>query len=252
MIIAKHCLSRDWQPKLPWPDDCSVQWGSKGVVFSREGNYSTAFFEAFPKDNSGGFIRGEGESVSLAEKDAFEKYKSEIHCAHVWSRTLRLKNGGFSTYTNGGCFCLKCNAFKTVMRPIVKLGSWGDYLSASDFSLINMGVVSPFCESKKYARRLFLKGRMFGIELPDWQDFNGLDSDECILDSFNKACRHAVKNYIEEIKQFLAHSDLLNAEEKGMESSYTHSLLHVRAVNNGYQPSRRRSPPMRNNHEHYS
>lgn len=69
----------DYTCKYDWPTDCFVQCGGKGVVIGnkhRKG-YVTAFFEAFPFNN---FIRGEGESVELAESAAWAKYQVMATC----------------------------------------------------------------------------------------------------------------------------------------------------------------------------
>ena len=47
----------------PWPADCYVQGGDRGVVLTEDGSYWTAFVEAFP----GTFIRGEGVTIADAE-----------------------------------------------------------------------------------------------------------------------------------------------------------------------------------------
>lgn len=111
----------------PWPDDCFVQSGDCGVVFSRGSlddidtdpigvleraknvlsgdaatGYATAFFEAFPRSPST-FIRGEGASVFQAEDAAWTKWVRYRSCAHATFK----KRG----YTNGGGFCVDCGMF---------------------------------------------------------------------------------------------------------------------------------------------
>lgn len=87
-----------------WPDDCSVQGGNSGVVFSPNGNYQTAFFEAFPKTPST-FIRGEAETIEGAEKNAWEKYQRIVNCKeHEYE-----KRG----YKNGLGFCVHCDLQKS-------------------------------------------------------------------------------------------------------------------------------------------
>lgn len=87
-IIAPHLRPGGWRSETDqhtlicaWPEDCRVQWGSSGVVLSEEGNRQTAFFEAFP--NGPGFFRGEGASISDAEKDCFEKFSRFTVCDHI-------------------------------------------------------------------------------------------------------------------------------------------------------------------------
>jgi len=65
-IASQHRFKdSEHKPRSDWPDDCTVQWGGRGLVLSKKGSYSTAFFEAFPKD--GGSIRGEGSDLKAAE-----------------------------------------------------------------------------------------------------------------------------------------------------------------------------------------
>jgi len=238
-IVPNHCTNSKWQPGLAWPDDCGIQWGSGGVVISSSGNYRTDFFEAFPKDGSGGFIRGEGKSLNEAEANAYAKWEKQKGCldsgGHQWSRTLRLKNGEFSTYNNGGCFCLKCGSFQTAMHPVIELGAWRNPLSSSDFSLINMGIVTPFVQHPKHARRLYLRSRMFGVDVPDWRDFDGLDSDCDIEKDFILHCQVAVRNYVERAKQWLQVKDLFSEDDENhCNSSHWIAVLHERAIKNGF------------------
>src|SRR5690606_6235371 len=124
--IADHHRNDPWRPKQPWPDDCLVQWGGSGIVVAPNRTYRTAFFEAFPKDGAGRFIRGEGATIEDAEIAAFGKWKRQHDCflsgGHRWGRALRIpprgdktdvetrdgKSFGVLVYTNGGCHCLEC------------------------------------------------------------------------------------------------------------------------------------------------
>jgi hypothetical protein len=82
-----------------------IQGGESGIVISHRRNYSTAFFEAFPKiDGMGTFIRGEGESIKEAEKACWEKYQRMSECKkHDWSRHVygTLRDDGYAQ-------CIKC------------------------------------------------------------------------------------------------------------------------------------------------
>jgi hypothetical protein len=106
--IAPHCLPgghnhEGHEPCCAWPADCYVQWGSKGIVFRRDGGktYQTAFFEAFPQT----FIRGEGATVADAERSAFAQFQRFQACAgHEFERR---------GYTNGAGFCKHCGMFKS-------------------------------------------------------------------------------------------------------------------------------------------
>lgn len=101
---ASNCFGEDYLCKKEWGKDCFVQCGDSGVVISNEGNYFTAFFEAFPK-NPKTFIRGEGKNIEEAERNAwneFQKYKNCLN--HEFER---------KGYTNGAGFCKHCGLFKS-------------------------------------------------------------------------------------------------------------------------------------------
>ncbi len=90
--------------KQAWPEDCFVQAGDRGVVFTSKGNYQTAFFEAFPRTPDT-FIRGEGKTIEEAEEHAWKQYSKQIACVgHEFERR---------NYTNGAGFCKHCNFFKS-------------------------------------------------------------------------------------------------------------------------------------------
>ena len=138
MIIAEHCRAgsprgEKHTPICDWPEDCYVQWGSSGIVFTGgkgmnydietiakaisgdtesvkatvellKQSYNTAFFEAFPKSPST-FIRGEGKTIEDAERQAFNKLTKYLACArHEFERR---------GYTNGAGFCKHCGLFKS-------------------------------------------------------------------------------------------------------------------------------------------
>lgn len=197
-IIASHHRNDTWRPQLAWPDDCTVQWGGRGVVLSREGSYRTAFFEAFPQDGSGGFIRGEGETLEAAEVSAYARWKRQMQCfsggGHRWSRNRRFKNGQTRLYINGGAFCLRCGAFETVLPPIVELGDWRKPLCVSELSLIRSGAIWPRDakpDTVKFARKLWLRARAAGIRLPHYSEppFNGgIPRDWDAIDRYGEAC----------------------------------------------------------------
>jgi len=233
-IIAKHHASDPWQPLKPWPDNCHVQWGDRGLVLGREKSYSTAFFEAFPKDGSGGFIRGEGETLEAAEASAFASYERQHACVtaggHRWTRSKRLRTfqkrlrkerqvPEIMTYTNGGCFCLRCNAFATALPAVPSLGDWRTPLSFSELDSIMSGLVRPNPaldgrdseeERKRSAlwrRRLELRARFFGIELPDHRLPQYQRDEEAGprgVDPYEQACRDAVARFYLRTKEAAA------------------------------------------------
>lgn len=196
-IIASQHRWKDKEhvPSGDWPDDCTVQWGGSGLVLSQKpgGSYGTAFFEAFPK--SGGFIRGEGETIALAEAKALEKFRRESVCQHRWGR---------DRWTNGGALCRSCGAFQSVFSPIVKLGAWKEALTPFELDHIASGYLRPRedrdTRSRRYHRRMALKAAVAGIRLPDPpsdpEEPPGIfdPPDEYVL-----ACRRAVGQRLREL-----------------------------------------------------
>jgi len=159
-IIAAHHKPGHWLPKdteyvpvCAWPDDCKVQWGGSGIVLSQKGNYKTAFFEAFPAKDAGGFIRGEGHTISDAELNAYAQFEKQIECQHRWGRR---------GYTNSGGRCINCGAFKSKMfKPIVKLGEWKrpvDWWTAYHMDVFDEGEPEP----GNWRRTYWLRRKHFG------------------------------------------------------------------------------------------
>jgi hypothetical protein len=87
----------------PWPDDCLVQGGKGGIVFTNVGSYRTAFVEAFP----GTFLRGEGPTVAEAEDACWARYQQLTACPTYPA------HGPFEArnYTNGAGFCTSCGGW---------------------------------------------------------------------------------------------------------------------------------------------
>lgn len=88
--------------RFPWPDDCRIQGGSSGIVFSPKGDYRTAFVEAFPQ-HPGTFIRGEGDTVEEAEAACYKKYKIYKNCDHPAFEARH--------YRNGSGYCTACGTW---------------------------------------------------------------------------------------------------------------------------------------------
>ena len=103
---------------LEWPSDCFLQAGDGVVIAAYKGgkNYRTGFFEAFPDiDGFGTFIRGEGESIQLAEKDCWSKYQKMFKCRdHKWVRT---KDDKGNDTTSGASICSKCDMRADALPP---------------------------------------------------------------------------------------------------------------------------------------
>lgn len=157
-VIAAHCRPGSPRAELHalvcnWPANVLVQWGGEGLVYSRTGNYCTAFFEAFPLD--GGFIRGEGETIEQAECTCFAKFEKTSNCQHVWGRR---------GYTNTGGTCLKCKLFAANrFQEIYQIGAWRRPLSPIEVQFLNLretGFGAP--ENARYARKLALRKKLFG------------------------------------------------------------------------------------------
>lgn len=107
---SKDGLSGDlYFCKQQWPEGIHVQHGSRGVVFSKNGNYSTAFFEVFPSTSiTSSYIRGEAETVLNAEKDAFNKYIKMRDCpSHEYERFKNTEKG----------ICIHCSSHKDDLYP---------------------------------------------------------------------------------------------------------------------------------------
>lgn len=212
-IIAAHHRNDAWRPRLAWPDDCTVQWGGRGIVFSHEGSYRTAFFEAFPKDGSCDFIRGEGETLEAAEVSAYAGWKRQIQCfssgGRRWTRTRRVRGGETRTYTNGGAFCLCCGAFEKALKPIVTPGGWRKPLELAELGLIRMGSIWPRNQQSdvvKFSRQLWLRARVAGLNLPHFSEprFQAGDDLEAARDRYGEAC-------YDEVLRFYAHQVLSGA-----------------------------------------
>lgn len=89
----------------PWPEDCGVQCGGEGLVLVDGGkSYTTAFFEAFPKEPKT-FIRGEGATIADAEADAWAQFEKFSACPHPAFERRK--------YRNGAGFCVACGMFKS-------------------------------------------------------------------------------------------------------------------------------------------
>ncbi|NUB07094.1 hypothetical protein FW320_13025 [Azospirillum sp. Vi22] len=264
--IAPQHATDPWRPLCAWSDTCLVQWGGKGVVLSESGSYGTAFFEAFPSDGSGGYLRGEGKTVEEAEADCFSQWQRQHAChttgGHRWTRARRLKPRGdgkdprprrghvvrVNTYTNGGCFCLKCGAFATAMTEVVELGAWKAPLSASELETIADGGLrqEPWerrdpVRWAKYRRRLALRAKLHGLLLPNPNHpahTLAPDADPFEDDAFRTACREAVVRFY--AKEHLRLRDEANAQGLGITGLFDGLHLasfHRDAVSMGLLPA---------------
>lgn len=108
MKVRMSCDKEDYDSVYDW--SCFCQGGDNGVVFSKKGNYNTAFFEAFPDDPKC-FLRGEGKNIQEAEQAAWNKYQKILVCNHEMERRGR---------TDGYAYCKHCSYASTVFEPLTK------------------------------------------------------------------------------------------------------------------------------------
>ena len=266
--IAAHHANDPWRPILLWPETAYVQWGGRGVVFTEDGGYDTAFFEAFPDKDSGagGFLRGEGKTLEEAEANCFRRYERQRACfeagGHRWTRARRLKPRGDGSdprprrgqatrvrvYSNGGCFCLRCGAFETVMPPIVPLGAWRAPLAIHELEAMASGGVRPAAWEttddpkrwEKYRRRLALRAKLHGIELPDWRrpEHQGPAPGPFADDPYQAACREAVlRHYADQYQRLRAQADAHGISMDGFFQGVAVRLFHREAVERGLLPA---------------
>jgi hypothetical protein len=113
MKTARNSSNNPYVCKQPWLDEIFVQCGDSGIVLnskSPENSYTTAFFEAFPK-NPSCFLRGEGNTIEEAENQCWEKYQKVMVCNHEMERRDR---------TDGYAYCKHCSYSSTVFEPLTK------------------------------------------------------------------------------------------------------------------------------------
>lgn len=122
-------FGEEYESKYEW--DCFCQGGDDGIVLPKgsfdkvfgseplkgliegivsEESYTTAFFEAFPK-NPSCFLRGEGKTIEEAEESCWTKYQKVINCNHEMERRDR---------TDGYAYCKHCSYSSTVFQPLTK------------------------------------------------------------------------------------------------------------------------------------
>jgi hypothetical protein len=110
MKTARRSFGEPYECKKDWGEKTFVQCGGEGLVFVTEGeNYTTAFFEAFPRDPDC-FLRGEGKDVTEAEEKCFEKLQKVLNCkGHEYESRGRKDDYGY---------CLHCPLSKSgVLTP---------------------------------------------------------------------------------------------------------------------------------------
>jgi len=130
---ARRSFGKPYDCLKPWPEDCGVQCGDSGIVLGGKGSlgkvlggedplkelseaaaheetYTTAFFEAFPK-NPSCFIRGEGKTIEEAEEKAYQKWLGILNCpGHEFEARGRKDGYGY---------CKHCTLSKSGVLPIL-------------------------------------------------------------------------------------------------------------------------------------
>ncbi|MFX4300097.1 hypothetical protein [Pseudosulfitobacter pseudonitzschiae] len=208
-----------YTPIQAWPEDCTVQWGGKGVVISRKGNYKTAFFEAFP--DGPGFFRGEGASIAEAEQECFAKFSAFKVCDHQWGR---------GSYTNGGTICHRCKSFASTMNPITVLGAYKAPISFFELSSTAEGALRPSRYAdhdtavlRRFSRRTYLRLRLAGVDIPPTPREPGKGSifSDDNDDPYIVACRKAVCDWYK-----ANHLDCAGRPEDSLMSGFFHDFEH--------------------------
>lgn len=130
--LASKSFGDPYECLKNWPEDCGVQCGGHGIVLpansiekvftsdkpltelataaTKKESYTTAFFEAFPKEPSC-FIRGEGKTIEEAEEKAFNKFQKILECpGHEFEPRGRKDGYGY---------CKHCNLSMSGVLPIL-------------------------------------------------------------------------------------------------------------------------------------
>lgn len=126
--------------RYPWPADCMIQGSRSGLVFVRGtgDTYTTAFFEAFPRELST-FIRGEGADLIAAEDAAWLKYQRILTCPGIDGHEYEPRG-----YKNGAGFCKHCGLFTSNVYTPTELGMFCGVCSEPTFWTVIDG--TPYCE----------------------------------------------------------------------------------------------------------
>lgn len=175
---ASKSFGESYDCLQPWPEDCSVQCGGKGIVLPsnsletvlssdkplgelakaavQKESYTTAFFEAFPKKPSC-FIRGEGKTIEEAEEKAFKKFQAILDCKeHEFEPRGRKDGYGY---------CKHCSLSMSEVLPILnkcckckKPTNWtsddnGNYY-CEKHARVKPKSKSRWLQKKKYSRKL--------------------------------------------------------------------------------------------------
>ena len=103
----------------PWPADCFVQGGDRGLVFRKGADPEfTAFVEACPR-NPDTFLRGEGATVADAEDACWAQYQRVVTCTPTGGEPDGAPHGPYERrqYTNGSGYCVRCGCWFPRVLP---------------------------------------------------------------------------------------------------------------------------------------
>lgn len=146
----------EYDSKYEW--GCFCQGGSDGIVLPKgsldkvfgeeplkglaegmasEECYTTAFFEAFPR-NPNCFLRGEGKTIEEAEESCWKKYQKVLTCNHEMERRGR---------TDGYGYCKHCAYAGMVFEPLTKCCKCGKPTAHTQDYKGNW-----YCEKHKHAK----------------------------------------------------------------------------------------------------
>lgn len=113
-MTERMIVNTDQPSRHPWPEDCYIQGGGRGIVFGAPtGTYRTAFVEAFPR-NPNTFLRGEGPTIAAAEDACWVQYERIQNCAGGGG-----EHGPYEPrqYRNRAGFCTRCGAWFPRVLP---------------------------------------------------------------------------------------------------------------------------------------
>ena len=229
-FIDNSTLKEEYTCTYDWPNDCFIQGGSDGIVFSKNGNYRIAYFEAFPK-NPKCFLRGEGETLKDAEENCYKQFLKVTSCEE--HKFIRSKG-----YHNGMGTCTKCGLMTVVFEPEYKCVCCGKN-NVKSFSNIlpkykedEMSTICEDCaktkEGFKYLSGIdihtlcnYFNGIMLIYPIMDKETFELLKEKPKTLEDFLSICSNDSNIYLEEsIKRMLEDS----AEIEKKYPSLTHKV----------------------------
>lgn len=104
MKVAQKSPAGFFNCQYDWSVNCYVQCG---------GSKNKYFFEAYPK-NPDTFIRGDAESIEIAERIAWEQHQKHLSCHLDHSNP---ENFDKKQYRNGLGFCINCNLSQRIFLP---------------------------------------------------------------------------------------------------------------------------------------